>query len=92
MKHPDGTPMTPEEWMGEQLWRRMRLSQQQRSCHPASQQWLPLFERYAEGELGNLAELLEAMEQRCVHGAQGVGGPEIFEDLLHPAVTGAAFE
>ncbi|GGO39339.1 hypothetical protein HNQ08_004941 [Deinococcus humi] len=49
MKHPDGTPITPEEWTGERLWRWERLHKQQRSCHPVSQQFLPLFNRYVEG-------------------------------------------
>lgn len=78
MKHPDGTPMTPEEWTVERLWRWERLHRQQRSSHPSAQRFLPLFERYAEGELGNMAELTDAMER---HQA-GCGTPR---DLDSPA-------
>lgn len=63
MKHPDGTPMTPEEWTVERLWRWERLNQQQRSRHPVARRFLPLFKQYAEGELGNMAELIDAMER-----------------------------
>ncbi|QLG13365.1 hypothetical protein HLB42_20790 (plasmid) [Deinococcus sp. D7000] len=68
MKHPDGQPMTPAAWTVERLWRWERLNRQQRSSHPIAQRFLPLFERYAEGELGNMAELIDAMERhqaRC---------------------------
>ncbi|GGO36918.1 hypothetical protein [Deinococcus humi] len=78
MKHPDGTPMTPEEWSVERLWRWERLNRQQRSLHPVAQRFLPLFKRYAEGELGNMAELIDALErdqaQRCT--LQNLDTPE----------------
>lgn len=90
MKHPGGTPMTPAEWAAERLWRWERLNRQQRSRHPVSQGFLPLFKRYADGNLGNLSELIEAMQHHGEHSvSQRPNGPDGFEPSATPSGTGA---
>ena len=96
MKHPDGTPMTPTEWTAERVRRWEWLGKRQRSAHPISHLSLSLFKRYAEGELGNLAELIEEMHRH--HNKrrfpQGPDGPEVFEaaPVTPPAGAGGPVE
>lgn len=86
MKHADGTPMTPVEWTAERVRRWEWLGKQQRSAHPVSHLSLPLFKRYAEGELGNLTELIEEMHRHFNKRRfpQGPDGPEVFEPPAPP--------
>lgn len=94
MKHLNSTPMTPAEWTVERLGRWERLNKQQRSGHPTSQQFLPLFKQYADGEPGNMTELIsDGTSSRPVPLAlpKESDGPEEF-GLPEPAastVTGA---
>lgn len=91
MKHPDGTPMTPTEWTAERVRRWEWLGKQRHTTHRVSQISLSLSRRYAEGELGNLSELIEEMHRHFNKRRfpQGPDGPEVFEIPVTPS-TGAA--
>jgi len=81
MKHPDGTPFTPAERTAERFRRWAWLAEQQRSATPISEDALPLFKRYANLELGSLAELIEQMHRHFNRRRfpKGPDGPEVPE-------------
>lgn len=88
MKHPDGTPFTLAERNAERVRRWEALGQQQRSAHPISPGGLPLFKRYADGEL-SLEEVREGLHRLYNRRRfpEGPDGPEVPEPPLAP-VTG----
>ncbi|MDL2344222.1 antitoxin VbhA family protein [Deinococcus sp. MIMF12] len=86
MKHPDGTPLTPDEWQAERTRRWEQISQRQRSAHPISPEALPLFKRYADGEL-TLEEVREGLHRLYNRRRfpEGPDGPEVPEPPPAPA-------
>lgn len=86
MKHPDGTPLTPAEWQAERTRRWEQISQRQRSAHPISPEVLPLFKRYADGEL-TLEEVREGLHRLYNRRRfpEGPDGPEVPEPPPAPA-------
>lgn len=86
MKHPDGTPFTPAEWQAERARRWEQISQRQRSAHPISPAGLPLFKRYADGEL-TLEEVREGLHRLYNRRRfpEGPDGPEVPEPPPAPA-------
>jgi len=86
MKHLDGTPFTPAELAAERFRRWEWLAEQQRSARPISGDALPLFKRYADLELGSLAELIEEMHRHFNRRRfpEGPDGPEVLEQPAPP--------
>ncbi|WP_041221787.1 hypothetical protein [Deinococcus geothermalis] len=86
MKHPDGTPFTPAELTAERFRRWEWLAEQQRSARPISLEALPLFERYANGELSS-EEAIEALHRLYSRRRfpEGPDGPEVSEPPAPPA-------
>ena len=86
MKHPDGTPFTPTEQNAERIRRWTWLSKEQRSAHPISSDSLPLFKRYADGEL-SLEEVREGLRRLYDRRRfpEGPDGPEVPEPPPLPA-------
>ena len=78
MKHPDGTPFTPTEQNVERVQRWAWLEREQRSAHPISPDSLPLFKRYADGEL-SLEEVREGLRRLYDRRRfpEGPDGPEV---------------
>jgi len=86
MKHADGTPFTPAEWQAERTRRWEKLAHKQRSAYPLSPGALPLFKRYADGELTleEVGEGLHRLYNRCRF-PEGPDGPEMPEPPPAPA-------
>lgn len=93
MKHPDGTPFTPAELTAERFRRWEWLAEQQRSARPISPEALPLFKRYANGELSS-EEAIEALyrlynRRRFPEGPEGAEVPEQPPVLAPPVADGS---